>query len=47
MRSSWTRLLLWDYERGSVAYDFACAVVLAILLLVPPAFWADPLRGLP
>jgi hypothetical protein len=47
MKSSWTRLLLWDYERGSLAYDVACVVVLAILLLVPPAWWGDPLRFRP
>ncbi len=37
------RLLLWDYERGSVAYDIAFLVVVLIVLLVPGAFWGDPL----
>ena len=38
-----TRLLLWDYERGSVAYDVACLVLLLVLFLVPAGWWADPL----
>ena len=37
------RLLLWDYERGSLAYDLACAAVLLALLVVPASFWGDPL----
>ena len=37
------RLVLWDYERGSVAYDLACLAVLLLLLLVPGAWWGDPL----
>jgi len=37
------RFLLWDYERGSVAYDVAFVVVLLALFLVPGAFWGDPL----
>ena len=37
------RLLLWDYDRGSVAYDAAVVVVILILLLVPASFWGDPL----
>jgi hypothetical protein len=47
LRSSLARLLLWDYERGGLAYDVACLVVLAILLLVPPSWWGDPLRSFP
>ena len=39
------RLLLWDYERGSLAYDLLCLVMLLVLLLVPPGFWGDPLWG--
>jgi hypothetical protein len=39
------RLLLWDYERGSLAYDIACLLVLLLLLLVPSLFWGDPLAG--
>ena len=37
------RFLLWDYDRGSLAYDVACVVVLLALFLVPGAFWGDPL----
>ncbi len=37
------RLLLWDYPRGSLAYDLALLVVSTIVLLVPGAFWGDPL----
>jgi hypothetical protein len=40
------RFLLWDYERGSLAYDVAFVVVLLVVLLVPGDFWGDPLRGL-
>jgi len=39
------RLLLWDFSRGSIAYDIAFVVVLLILLLVPGGFWGDPLWG--
>jgi hypothetical protein len=37
------RLLLWDYERGSVAYDLLCLLILLLIFLVPPGFWADPM----
>jgi hypothetical protein len=37
------RFLLWDYGRGSVAYDLALLLVALIVLLVPGAFWGDPL----
>jgi len=37
------RFLLWDYERGSLAYDVAFVLVLLVLLAVPGAFWSDPL----
>jgi hypothetical protein len=37
------RLLLWDYDRGSLAYDLLCLAALLVFLLVPPAFWGDPL----
>jgi hypothetical protein len=42
-RSAGVRLLLWDYARGSLAYDLAFAVVLILVLLVPGEFWGDPL----
>lgn len=37
------RLLLWDYGRGSLAYDVAFVIVILLLLLVPGSFWGDPL----
>jgi len=37
------RVLLWDFDRASVAYDLALLVVLLVLALVPGGFWGDPL----
>jgi hypothetical protein len=37
------RLLLWDHERGSAAYDLALLLVALVLWLVPGRFWGDPL----
>ncbi|HVO13228.1 MAG TPA: hypothetical protein VMX54_20975 [Vicinamibacteria bacterium] len=37
------RLLLWDYARGSLAYDLVLLLVVLVVLLVPGAFWGDPL----
>lgn len=37
------RFLLWDYDRGSLAYDVAFVVVLLTVLLVPGSFVGDPL----
>jgi hypothetical protein len=37
------RVLLWDFERSTVAYDVAVLIVLLVLLLVPGGFWGDPL----
>lgn len=37
------RLLLWDYARGSLAYDLALALIGLVVLLVPGGFWGDPL----
>jgi hypothetical protein len=37
------RFLLWDYARGSLAYDLALLVVVLVVLLVPGSFWGDPL----
>jgi len=42
-RSARVRLLLWDYARGSLAYDLAFVVVVLLILLVPGGFWGDPL----
>ena len=41
------RILLWDYERGSLPYELACLVIVLVLLLVPPAWWGDPLGARP
>ena len=41
------RLLLWGYERGSLAYDALCLLVLLFVLLVPRAWLADPMLGRP
>ena len=45
--SAATRLLLWDYGRGSLAYDLLCLAAFLLLVLAPPAFWGDPLWGRP
>jgi len=37
------RFLLWDYPRTSLAYEIALVLAILILLLVPGAFWGDPL----
>ena len=42
-RSALVRLLLWDYGRGSLAYDLALLLVVLLVLLVPASFWGDPL----
>lgn len=41
------RLLLWDFERGSLAYDVACLIAALLLFLVPPGFWGDPMGPRP
>jgi hypothetical protein len=41
------RLLLWDFSRGSLAYDILCLIILLVLLLVPVAWWRDPMQGWP
>ena len=45
--SSRARLLLWDYERGSVPYEVLCFVLLILVLAVPPAWWGDPMMARP
>jgi hypothetical protein len=37
------RLLLWDYDRGSPAYDVVVLLLVLLLLLVPAGFWGDPM----
>ncbi len=41
--SSRMRALLWEYPRGSAAYDLVCLLLALILFLVPAAFWGDPM----
>ncbi len=41
------RLLLWDFSRGSLAYDLLLLVVLVLMLLVPISWWHDPMRAWP
>ncbi len=38
--SAWQRLVLWDHERGSLAYD---VLVLAVLLFLLLARLPDPM----
>ena len=40
-----SRLLLWDYDRGSLAYDLLVAALILALLAVPPSWWGDPLMA--
>jgi hypothetical protein len=42
-----TRLLLWDFSRGSLAYDVLLLLMLLFLLLVPASWWHDPMRSFP
>jgi hypothetical protein len=39
------RVLLWDFERASLAYDLLWAVIVLFLALVPPAWIGDPLQA--
>ena len=41
------RLLLWDYERGSMAYDVLCLALFLILVLIPASWWSDPMVSWP
>ncbi len=41
--SARARFLLWDYDRGSFAYDVLCVIVFGLLLAIPAAWWGDPL----
>jgi hypothetical protein len=41
------RLLLWDYERGSLAYDVLCLLVLLFLVLTPGSWLGDPMWAKP
>ncbi len=37
------RLLLWDFSRGSAAYDVLCLILLLLMVLVPASWWGDPM----
>jgi len=39
------RLLLWDYERGSLPYDVLCAAIVLFLWLVPGTWLGDPMTA--
>ena len=41
------RLLLWDYPRGSLAYDLLCALLALVIALLPPSVLGDPMAGWP
>ena len=41
-----SRLLLWDYARGSLPYDVLCLLLILFVLAVPPSWLGDPMvRG--
>lgn len=37
------RRLLWDYERGSLAYDLLCLLLFLVVFTVPASWWRDPM----
>ena len=37
------RLLLWDFDRGSLPYDIFCLVLLLLALFLPAAWLGDPM----
>jgi len=41
------RILVWDYDRGSLPYELVCFVIVLLLVLVPSAWWGDPLAVRP
>ncbi len=41
------RFLLWEYTRGSMAYDVLCAILIVVLLFVPSGWWGDPMLPRP
>jgi hypothetical protein len=38
-----SRLLLWDYGRGSLPYDVLCVLFLLFIFLVPQGWLGDPM----
>ena len=45
--SALRRVLLWDYERGSFAYDLVCLLVLLFIALAPGSWVGDPMAVRP
>lgn len=41
------RLLLWQHERGSLAYDLVCLGIAMFLLLAPAGWFGDPMQAHP
>jgi hypothetical protein len=41
------RFLLWDYARGSLAYDALCLLMLLFVLLIPSSWIGDPMAQRP
>jgi hypothetical protein len=37
------RLLLWDFDRGSLPYDVFCLLLLLLMLLLPASWLGDPM----
>jgi hypothetical protein len=37
----WKRFFMWDYPRGSIAYDLKVAAILAFIFLTPPSWFQD------
>ncbi len=37
----WKRLFMWDYPRGSVAYDLMVGAILAFIFLTPSSVFRD------
>ncbi len=42
-----TRLMLWDYERATLAYELMWLLILLFVLLVPAAWLGDPMVAAP
>lgn len=39
--TGWKRLFMWDFPRGSVAYDIKVGVILAFIFLTPASVFKD------
>lgn len=39
--SGWKRFFMWDFPRGSVAYDIKVGAILAFIFLTPAHFFRD------